>query len=137
TPNKHDLAPATRVSVVLFLSELCVNGNVMYGAIKQAVENFRLSRGSMDKIWRVRSNTDALLAPKRTPPERGRARTCEEVAELALGVPLCQRQTQDALAQATGISRPTLQRYLEDKVIRRAISTIKPTLISMHKLKRI
>ncbi|KAE9036974.1 hypothetical protein PR001_g8584 [Phytophthora rubi] len=133
TIGQADIAPEVRLQVSLFLAQRSIRGRLLRGAIAAAMKSFGLCRNSITKIWAMRTNPRALMAPGRRQPKRGRHLSPQEVAELVQAAPLCQRQTRRALAEATGISRTTLQRHLADGVLRRAVSRVKPTLTDAHK----
>ncbi|GMF44513.1 unnamed protein product [Phytophthora fragariaefolia] len=119
------------------VGERSIGGRLLRGAITAAMVSFDLYRNSIKKLWAMRTSVNALAAPQRSYPRRGRNLSPEDVAERVQAVPLCQRQTQRALPEATGIPRSTLQCHLADGVIRRAVSRVKPTLTDGHKDRRI
>ncbi|ETL42178.1 hypothetical protein L916_06959 [Phytophthora nicotianae] len=74
--------------VVLFLAARNVRGKLLRGAICTAMNEFILSRNCIKKIGCIRVMMDALSAPKRMQPKRGRRLTLNEVVELVHAVPL-------------------------------------------------
>ncbi|KAE8999535.1 hypothetical protein PR003_g21401 [Phytophthora rubi] len=87
-----DIAPEVRLQVSLYLAQRSIRGRLLRGAIAAAMKSFGLCRNSIVKIWAVRTNPRALMAPGRQQPKRGRHLSPEEVAGRVQAVPsVCAR----------------------------------------------
>jgi hypothetical protein len=133
TPGGRDITPQIRVAIGLFLAGLSEKGRLPRGSKKLAMQTFKVSRSSVDSIWRLRQNADAMTAARRPYSQRERCFTVDELGQIIAPVPLCKRQTIRALAKATQIPRSMLHDYLKIKAFRRAISRVKPALTPDHK----
>ncbi|KAE8895177.1 hypothetical protein PF003_g21085 [Phytophthora fragariae] len=132
-----DITPKIRVAVAVFLTTLSKEGRIRYGTVARAKQLFRLSRSSIQGIWALRDDPEALVQPRKPYSQRATRLSPDEVAARVAAVPLCQRQTLRALEAASGIPKSTLQRHLKNKVLRRFICRVKPTLSDAHKLQRL
>ncbi|KAE9347013.1 hypothetical protein PR003_g7139, partial [Phytophthora rubi] len=56
-----DITPKIRVAVAVFLTTLSKEGRLRYGTMTRAKQLFRLSRSSIQGIWALRDDPEALV----------------------------------------------------------------------------
>lgn len=136
-PHKRDVSTETRREIIRFLEAKSNGGVLAYGAIAGACREFSYCDNTIRKIWNGRHD-DKQAAPRRgRPPAKERSAAVLERLRRIEAVPKSRRQTQRALAAASGVARSTIQRYLRCKLLRPFKSRVKPTLGEGHKIKRL
>lgn len=133
TPNSKAIPPATRVAVIVHLTERFVAGKLPRGSIKDAAGMFGVSVRFVSDLWQHRHDSAAIVTSRKQYPAREPKIPIAEAAELIAAVPLCLRQSLRSLAEASGIPKSTLGRYLTSGTLRRQISRVKPSLTPQHK----
>ncbi|EGZ24887.1 hypothetical protein PHYSODRAFT_453268, partial [Phytophthora sojae] len=105
-----DLSLATKLEIVLFLSDMATCGKLPRGAISEAAARFGCHHNTVHKLWGDR----ATIAVQR-PSNRGRPRAYIDGAIKAkiASAPVESRTTLRGLAAATGIPRTQLFRRLQ------------------------
>ncbi|KAE9036401.1 hypothetical protein PR003_g7144 [Phytophthora rubi] len=89
TLGARDITPMICVAVAVFLTTLSKESRLRYSTKAWAKQLFRLSRASIQDIWALRDDPEALTQPRKAYSPYATRLNPKEVAERVIDVPLC------------------------------------------------
>ncbi|KAG2898336.1 hypothetical protein PC117_g22578 [Phytophthora cactorum] len=104
------------MAILLSLTGKAVNEVLPHGAKASASRVFSCHRDTVTAVWSKKATPEVLLARS---CRRSNGLRYPDIADRVEKVPLPLRQTQRSLAQAVGVPRTIIQRYLKAGYLRR------------------
>lgn len=116
-------------------------GNLIHGAYADAGRHFKLSRHTIERLWKrgqesLKAGSLVGILSTRHTGRVGRKKI-EIDTELIRNIPKRQRRTIRALAFKAGMSKSTMHARVQEGAMRRHTSTMKPFLTDRNKIERL
>lgn len=141
-------APLTKKEVQLrmptYMAHNCnpATGRLNDGFVKYLVATYGYSPRGISKMWKKhKKNAMDVSKPLEVVRKKGSGRPrkipIEQLKTMVKGVPFCQRAKVRSLAKALKMSRSSVHRALQQGVLQRSSSSVKPILTEQNKQARI